>query len=96
MTLNSTRREITGFSNPTVKYLRSLRDKKHRKAAGKFLAEGLRLLTDAREIRTVHLQGLGARAYGSLVRQYVRGSAVAEPAPPLRMSAIWRGELQRQ
>lgn len=44
-----TRREITGFSNPTVKYLRSLRDKKHRKAAGRFLAEGLRLLTDARE-----------------------------------------------
>ena len=43
------RRTITGFSNPTVKYLRSLREKKHRKAAGKFLAEGLRLLADARE-----------------------------------------------
>lgn len=43
------RRLITGFSNPAVKFLRSLRDKKHRKAAGKFLAEGLRLLTDARE-----------------------------------------------
>ncbi|TNE32450.1 MAG: RNA methyltransferase [Alphaproteobacteria bacterium] len=49
MTPPSNRREITGFSNPTVKYLRSLREKKHRKAAGKFLAEGLRLLTDARE-----------------------------------------------
>ena len=43
------RRSITGFSNPTVKYLRCLRDKKHRKREGKFLAEGLRLLTDARE-----------------------------------------------
>jgi RNA methyltransferase, TrmH family len=43
------RRQITGFSNPTVKYLRSLRDKKHRKREGRFLAEGLRLLTDARE-----------------------------------------------
>ncbi len=43
------RRTITGFSNPTVKFLRSLRDKKHRKREGKFLAEGLRLLTDARE-----------------------------------------------
>jgi len=43
------RREITGFSNPTVKFLRSLREKKHRRAARKFLAEGLRLLTDARE-----------------------------------------------
>ena len=43
------RRQITGFSNPTVKVLRGLREKKHRKAAGKFLAEGLRLLTDALE-----------------------------------------------
>jgi TrmH family RNA methyltransferase len=43
------RRQITGFSNPTVKSLRSLRDKKHRKTSGRFLAEGLRLLTDARE-----------------------------------------------
>ena len=42
------RRLIIGYSNPTVKFLRSLREKKHRKAAGKFLAEGLRLLTDAR------------------------------------------------
>ena len=45
----TTRRTITGFSNPTVKALRALREKKHRKAAGQFLAEGLRLLTDARE-----------------------------------------------
>ena len=43
------RREITGFSNPTVKELRALREKKHRKASGRFLAEGLRLLTDALE-----------------------------------------------
>jgi TrmH family RNA methyltransferase len=42
------RRTITGFSNPTVKSLRALRDKKHRRREGKFLAEGLRLLTDAR------------------------------------------------
>ncbi|MBD2842418.1 TrmH family RNA methyltransferase [Erythrobacter rubeus] len=43
------RKQITGFSNPTVKYLRSLRDKKHRKRAGQFLVEGLRLLEDARD-----------------------------------------------
>jgi RNA methyltransferase, TrmH family len=43
-------RHITGFSNPTVKYLRSLRDKKHRKRAGQFLVEGLRLLEDARSM----------------------------------------------
>ena len=41
------RRTITGYSNPTVKSLRALRDKKHRRRAGRFLAEGLRLLTDA-------------------------------------------------
>jgi TrmH family RNA methyltransferase len=44
-----TRRRITGFSNPLVKSLRSLRDKKHRRREQRFLAEGLRLLTDARE-----------------------------------------------
>lgn len=43
------RRVITGFSNPTVKFMRALREKKHRKRERRFLAEGLRLLTDARE-----------------------------------------------
>ena len=43
------RRTITGYSNATVKYLRSLRDKKHRRRERRFLAEGLRLLTDAHE-----------------------------------------------
>jgi RNA methyltransferase, TrmH family len=43
------RRRITGYSNPLVRTLRSLRDKKHRRRERRFLAEGLRLLTDARE-----------------------------------------------
>lgn len=43
------RRQITGFSNPTIKRLRSLREKKHRKREGHFLAEGLRILTEALE-----------------------------------------------
>ena len=42
-------REITAFSNPLVKYARDLRDKRHRRAARQFLAEGLRILTEARE-----------------------------------------------
>ena len=42
-------REITGFSNPLVKRVRSLREKKFRKAEGLFLAEGLRILTEAHE-----------------------------------------------
>ena len=44
-----TRRVVTSYSNPAVKAIRSLRDKKHRRREGLFLAEGLRLLTDARE-----------------------------------------------
>ena len=43
------RKRITGFSNPTVKAIRALREKKLRRRQGRFLAEGLRLLTDARE-----------------------------------------------
>ena len=42
-------REITAFSNSTVKLLRSLRDKKARREEGLFLAEGLRILTEARD-----------------------------------------------
>jgi TrmH family RNA methyltransferase len=40
-------RQVTAFSNPTVKLLRSLRDKKARRAEGLFLAEGLRILIEA-------------------------------------------------
>src|SRR3546814_18452464 len=40
---------MTVFSNPLVKRVRSLREKKHRKREGLFLAEGLRILTEARE-----------------------------------------------
>jgi RNA methyltransferase, TrmH family len=43
------RREITGFSNPLLKEVRSLREKKLRKRAGLFLAEGLRIMTEARD-----------------------------------------------
>lgn len=42
-------REITGFSNPLIKRVRSLRDKKFRKREKKFIAEGLRILTEARD-----------------------------------------------
>jgi TrmH family RNA methyltransferase len=42
-------REVTAFSNATVKRLRSLRDKKARREEGLFLAEGLRILAEARD-----------------------------------------------
>lgn len=40
-------REITAFSNPLIKRVRSLRDKRHRREEGLFLAEGLRILAEA-------------------------------------------------
>lgn len=43
-------REISGFSNPLVKAVRGLRDKKHRRAEGRFLAEGLRILAEAQDM----------------------------------------------
>lgn len=42
-------RLIESHANPAVKRARSLRDKKHRRTEGLFLAEGLRILTEARE-----------------------------------------------
>jgi TrmH family RNA methyltransferase len=42
-------RQITSFSNETVKRLRALRDKKARREQGLFLAEGLRIIAEARD-----------------------------------------------
>jgi len=42
-------RQVTAFSNTTVKRLRSLRDKKARWQEGLFLAEGLRIIAEARD-----------------------------------------------
>ena len=40
---------ITSHSNPTIKRIGALREKKHRRAEGLFLAEGLRICTEAVE-----------------------------------------------
>ncbi|MEO8175800.1 MAG: RNA methyltransferase [Sphingomicrobium sp.] len=42
-------RSVTAYSNATVRRLRSLRDKKARREEGLFLAEGLRIITEARD-----------------------------------------------
>jgi len=42
-------RQVAAFSNSTVKRLRSLRDKKARRTEGLFLAEGLRIIAEARD-----------------------------------------------
>ena len=41
--------EITAVSNPRVKSVRALSQKKHRDESGTFLAEGMKLVIDARE-----------------------------------------------
>jgi TrmH family RNA methyltransferase len=46
-------REITAFSNTLVKRVRSLREKRHRREEGLFLAEGLRILAEAEETGTL-------------------------------------------
>ena len=46
-------RLVTAFSNETVKRLRGLRDKRERRAQGLFLAEGLRILAEARDSGTL-------------------------------------------
>lgn len=40
---------ITSHSNPTIKRLRGLREKKNRRAEGRFLAEGVRVVSEAVE-----------------------------------------------
>ncbi|MDZ3830679.1 MAG: RNA methyltransferase [Sphingopyxis sp.] len=43
------RSTIESLSNPLIKRMRLLREKRHRRAEGLFLAEGLRIATEARE-----------------------------------------------
>jgi TrmH family RNA methyltransferase len=67
-------RQITAFSNPLVKQVRLLRDKRHRREQGLFLAEGLRILTEAREAG--HLPRIlffnGAEAPHPLLAELIR------------------------
>jgi len=46
-------RQITAFSNPLIKQVRDLRDKRHRREQRRFLAEGLRILTEAQDVGRV-------------------------------------------
>ena len=91
------RRLITGYSNPTVKFLRSLREKKHRKAAGKFLAEGLRLLTDAREtgrLPEVLVMATGREAHPLLTA--LEADVAAAGGEVLEMSADLLSKVDRK
>jgi TrmH family RNA methyltransferase len=67
-------RLITAFSNPLVKEMRALRDKKHRRQTGLFMAEGLRILTEAREAGRIPVYLF----YASDTRHVLLDSLVAE------------------
>jgi RNA methyltransferase, TrmH family len=83
-------REITAFSNPLIKYVRDLRDKRHRREAHQFLAEGLRILTEARDMDRLPrmLFYAAASAAHPLVRELVvaveaDGGEVVETTPAI-------------
>jgi len=83
-------RTITSFSNETVKFLRALRDKKARKAEGLFLAEGLRILTEARDsgrlpeiIAYSAAGGIHPLAAGIIAAAEAKGGDVIETTPDI-------------
>ena len=83
-------RVITAFSNPLIKQVRDLRDKRHRRESGRFLAEGLRILTEAREAgRLPALLFFAAASAGHpLVRELIAaveaaGSEAIETTPDI-------------
>lgn len=43
-------RHLTSLTNPKIKFLRSLHDRRHRKESGEFLAEGMRIITEALDL----------------------------------------------
>ncbi|WP_174298386.1 TrmH family RNA methyltransferase [Sphingomonas bacterium] len=66
-------RTITAFSNPLIREVRDLRDKRHRREQRRFLAEGLRILTEARETGRLprllfHVAGTAHPLLAALVR----------------------------
>jgi TrmH family RNA methyltransferase len=70
-------RQITAFSNPLVKQARGLRDKKNRRAEGLFLAEGLRILTEAREAGVLPERLFFSDASHPLLRRLVEETEAA-------------------
>ncbi|UAK25984.1 TrmH family RNA methyltransferase [Sphingomonas nostoxanthinifaciens] len=68
-------REITAFSNPLIKRVRSLREKRHRRDEGLFLAEGLRILAEAEEAGywPLHLFFAAESADHPIVRRLTAG-----------------------
>jgi RNA methyltransferase, TrmH family len=78
---------ITSFANATVKQLRALHDKKNRQSEGLFLAEGLRILTEALEAgQAPQILAFGPTARNHpLVRQLIE-AALAQQGKVIEVS----------
>ncbi len=83
-------RHIASFANDTVKLIRSLRDKKARRETGLFLAEGLRILTEARDsgrlpdiIAFSAANGVHPLAVGLIEATEAAGGDVIETSPDI-------------
>ena len=70
-------RQVTAFSNPLVKQARGLRDKKNRRRDGLFLAEGLRILAEAREAGTLPVRLFYSDGSHGLLRHLVEETEAA-------------------
>ena len=70
-------RQVTAFSNPLVKQARGLRDKKSRRREGLFLAEGLRILTEAREAGVLPERLFYSDRSHALVRKLIEATEAA-------------------
>jgi len=87
-------RQVTAFSNSTVKLLRSLRDKKTRREEGLFLAEGLRILAEARdsgrlpEILAFSAQGAAHPLAAEIIAAAEARGAEAIEVPPDLLSKM--------
>ncbi len=81
-------RQVTAFSNTTVKHLRALRDKKARREEGLFLAEGLRIIAEARdsgrlpEILAFSAQGAAHPLAAGIIAAAETAGAEAIEVPP--------------
>ncbi|RIX31727.1 TrmH family RNA methyltransferase [Sphingomonas edaphi] len=83
-------RQISSFSNETVKRIRGLRDKKQRKSEGLFLAEGLRILAEGRDsgclpeiIAYSSAGGIHPLAEEIIVAAEAQGADVIETTPDI-------------
>lgn len=81
-------RTITAYSNPLVKRVQGLRDKRHRREEGLFVAEGLRILTEARDTGCVPRWLFFADGTHPLVRALIaaveeRGGEAIETTPAI-------------